>query len=105
VPRQKLFVSKRRLRKQKSQPQKTVLGSIIGEDSFSSSETKQDRMVQRTKLFLLVRKLQELRSQTQTLGLSLSEDVGFRNNNNNFYDIQQYVSNDQAYGKLSDNKD
>jgi hypothetical protein len=38
------------------------------------------------------------------LGFSLGEDVGFRDNNF-FYYIQGYVSNDQAYGKLSGNKD
>jgi hypothetical protein len=41
------------------------------------------------------------------LGSSLGEE-GFRYNNNNyyyFYDIQRYVSNDQACGKLLGNKD
>jgi hypothetical protein len=33
------------------------------------------------------------------LGSSLGEDVGFRDNNNLFYDIQRYVSNDQAYAE------
>jgi hypothetical protein len=37
------------------------------------------------------------------LGSSPGEDVGFRDNFS--YDIQRYVSNDQAYGKLSGNKD
>jgi hypothetical protein len=38
------------------------------------------------------------------LGSSPSEDVEFRNNNFS-YDIQRYASNDQAYDKLSGNKD
>jgi hypothetical protein len=37
------------------------------------------------------------------LGSSLGEGVGFRDNF--FYDIQLYVSNDQAYDNLSGNKD
>jgi hypothetical protein len=37
------------------------------------------------------------------LGSSLGEDVGF--GDNFFCDIQRYVSNDHAYGKLSGNKD
>jgi hypothetical protein len=37
------------------------------------------------------------------LGSSPGEDVGFRDHFS--YDIQQYVSNDQAYGKFSSNKD
>jgi hypothetical protein len=36
------------------------------------------------------------------LGASLGEDVFM---DNFFYDIQRYVSNDQACGKLSGNKD
>jgi hypothetical protein len=37
------------------------------------------------------------------LGSCPGEDVGFRDNFT--YDIQRYISNDQAYGKLSGNKD
>jgi hypothetical protein len=39
------------------------------------------------------------------LSSSLGEDVGFGDNKTFFYDIHRYVSNDQAYGKLSGNKD
>jgi hypothetical protein len=42
------------------------------------------------------------------LGSSFGEEVGFRDNDNFFYDIQLYVSNvanDQAYCKLSGNDD
>jgi hypothetical protein len=39
------------------------------------------------------------------LGSNLGEDVVFMDNNVFFYDIQRYVSNDHAYGKLSSNKD
>jgi hypothetical protein len=37
------------------------------------------------------------------LGSRPGEDFGFRHNFS--YDIQRYVSSDQAYGKLSGNKD
>jgi hypothetical protein len=57
APRQKLFISKRRLRKQISEPPKTVLGSIPGEDVLCSSETKHDRTAKRIKLFVLARRL------------------------------------------------
>jgi hypothetical protein len=54
--------------------------------------------------------------QKSVLGSSLGEDVRFRgnndddnnnnnNNNNNFYDIQRYVSNYWACGKLPGNND
>jgi hypothetical protein len=54
----------------------------------------------------------EVTSPKTVLGSSFCKDV-FRNNNNNnnnnnninFSDIQRYVSNHQAYGKLSGNKD
>jgi hypothetical protein len=37
------------------------------------------------------------------LGSSFGEHVGFGDNYKFFCDIQRYVSNDQAYGKLSGN--
>jgi hypothetical protein len=46
----------------------------------------------------------EIRNPKTVLDSSLGEDVGFRDNNF-FYDIQQYVPNDQDYGKLSGSKD
>jgi hypothetical protein len=46
---------------------KSVLSSSPGEDGFSSSETKHDRMTQRKKLFVSARRLQEPRSQTRKL--------------------------------------
>jgi hypothetical protein len=65
VPRQKLFLSARKLQKQKPQCYKSVLGSSPGEDVFSSSKTIKDRsMTQRTKFLVLARILQKLRSQT-----------------------------------------
>jgi hypothetical protein len=59
--RPKLFVSTRRLQKQRPKPRKTVLDSSPGEDVFCSSETKHDRRTaQRTKLFVSAKRLQEL---------------------------------------------
>jgi hypothetical protein len=64
-------------------------------------------------LFVSATLLQEQRLQPRetVTGSSPDENVAFRddddddNNNNNSYDIERYVSNDQAYGKLSSNKD
>jgi hypothetical protein len=67
APWSKLFASKRRLQKQKSQPQRTVLSLSPDVDGFSSSETKHNRTVERTKLFVSARRLQELRPQTWKL--------------------------------------
>jgi hypothetical protein len=38
-----LFVSKRRLQKQRPQPQKTVLGSIPGEEAFCTLDSNNGR--------------------------------------------------------------
>jgi hypothetical protein len=46
-------------------------------------------------------------NQKSTLCLSLGENVGIKDDyddDNFFYDVQQYVSNDQAYGKQRSNK-
>jgi hypothetical protein len=62
-------------------------------------------MARKQKLFVSARRLQEHMSHNQNpswfrvLVKMLSSGVIFS------YDIQQYVSNDQAYGKLSGNKD
>jgi hypothetical protein len=83
APRPKLFVSERRLQKQRPWLWKAVLGSSPNEDVFSFSETKYDRTVQITKLFVSARRLQELRLQTRKLSLvrvSVTK-VGFRDNN------------------------
>jgi hypothetical protein len=59
---------------------KTVVGSGLYEDCFSSWEAKRDRTVQRRKLFVSTR-LPELKSQTEKLlDSSLGAYVGFRNN-------------------------
>jgi hypothetical protein len=39
------------------------------------------------------------------LGSSLDEDVGFRDNYSFFCDIQRYVSSNQVYDQLPDNKE
>jgi hypothetical protein len=85
---------------------KCVLGLSPDEYSFYSSVTKQNKRKEpRTTLFILAGRLQERRSHTKKLLCSSpGEDVEFRNNNFS-YDIQRYVWNDQAYDKLSDNKD
>jgi hypothetical protein len=65
APRQKLFVSVRKLQEQKPQHYKSVLGLTPGKDISSNSKTMQDRRTaQGTKFFVFVRILQELRSQT-----------------------------------------
>jgi hypothetical protein len=68
VPRLKLFVSKRRLRKQRPEPRKTVLGSIPSKDGFCSSDTKHDRRTgPKPKLFVSKRRLQEQTPQHRNL--------------------------------------
>jgi hypothetical protein len=101
--RPKLYVSKRRLQKQRPQPRKTVLGSSPDEDIFCSSETKHDRRTApRQNLFVSARKLQELRSHTRKLSwVRVSVKVLGLGIPNFSCDIQRYVSNDQVYGKLS----
>jgi hypothetical protein len=103
--RTKLFFSKRKLQKRRSEPRKPVLRSNPGEDVFCSSENMHDRrMAQRTKLFR-----KEISGRVTSLKTvlvsSLGEEVGFRDNNSFFCDFQRYVSNDQAYDNLSGNKD
>jgi hypothetical protein len=104
-----LFLETRK-RTQKSQNSgKSVLSSILTKGSSCSSETKHNRRTAtRPMLFVSKRRLQKQRPEPQktVLGSSLGEDVVFRDNNDNFfYDIQQYISNDQTYGKLFGNKD
>jgi hypothetical protein len=66
APRPKLFVSERRLQKQRHQTRKIVLGSSPGEDGFYSLETKHDkRTAPGPKLFVSARRLQEQRPQSQ----------------------------------------
>jgi hypothetical protein len=62
------------------------------EDGFCSSETKHNRRTET--------KVTNPKTVQSTI---LGEDVGFRDNF--FYGIQQYISNDEAYGKLLGNKD
>jgi hypothetical protein len=53
APKPELFVSKRRLQKQKPQPRKTALGSSPDEDGFSNLETKHEkRTMPRPKMFV-----------------------------------------------------
>jgi hypothetical protein len=62
-----LFVSKKRLQKQRSQLRKTLLGLILGEDGFCSSEIKQNRRTApRPKFFVSKRRLQKQRPQRRT---------------------------------------
>jgi hypothetical protein len=83
---------------------KTVLGSGPNEDGFCSSETKHDRRTAlRQNLFVSARRLQELRSQTRNLSWVRVPVKKLGLGTIFSYDIQQYVSNDQAYGKLSGN--
>jgi hypothetical protein len=51
MPRPELFVSKRRLQKQRPQPLKTVLGSIPGEDVFCNEVTEYDNGTKNKILF------------------------------------------------------
>jgi hypothetical protein len=61
-------VSVKRLQEQCPQPWKSALASSPGEDDLCSSENKKHRRrAQRTKLFVSVRILQKLRSQTRKL--------------------------------------
>jgi hypothetical protein len=80
APRPELLVSVIKLREQRPQHYKSVLGLSLGEDYFCSSESMQHRsMRKRTKLVVSARILQKLRSQTQTSqSLSLGECVGLR---------------------------
>jgi hypothetical protein len=56
-----LLVSRRRLKKQRLQPEASVLGSSTDKIFFRSSEAKYDRKtVQRIKLFISARKENEL---------------------------------------------
>jgi hypothetical protein len=89
---------------------KTILGSSPGEDVFCSSKTKHDRrMAQRTKflstrlreLWTQTRKLSWVRASVKMLVLGVIIIIIIIN----VYDIQRYVSNDQAHGKLLGNKD
>jgi hypothetical protein len=50
VPRPRLFVSKRRLQKQRPEPRKIVLGSIPSEDVFCSSDTNRQKNGAKTKV-------------------------------------------------------
>jgi hypothetical protein len=69
--------------------------------------TIEERRKEQYCLFRRGKTVAEVANHKTILGSSLGEDVGFRNNSNNnfFYVIQRYVSNDQAYNKLSGNKD
>jgi hypothetical protein len=61
--RAKLFVVEKILQEQWSQSCQTVLGSIPDEDDFCSSNTDEDRRTgHRTKLFVVARILQKVRS-------------------------------------------
>jgi hypothetical protein len=86
-------------------PLKPVLGSSPGEDDFCSCATKQGRRTEpRTKLFVSVGRLQEQMLKIRKLSwvrFPVKIVLGIII----FYDIQRYVSNDEAYDKLSDNKD
>jgi hypothetical protein len=84
----KVVVPARRLQDQRPQPRRTVRGSSPDENGFSSSEITGTKVT----------------NPKTVLSVSLGEDVGFRDDNNNnnnnntfLYDIQRYVSNDQAY--------
>jgi hypothetical protein len=58
APIPKLFVSNRRLQKQRPESRQIVLGSIPSEDNFCSSDTKHDRRTApRPKLFVSKRRL------------------------------------------------
>jgi hypothetical protein len=82
APKSKLFVSKRRLQKQKSQPRVTLPGSIPGEDVFCSSETKHDRRTaQKNRIVCFGEEITgtKVTNPKTNPGLSLGED-GFRDN-------------------------
>jgi hypothetical protein len=84
---------------------KTVLSSSPDENSFSSSETKHNRTAQGT-IYFFGEEVTETKvtNPNNALGSRLGEDVGFREDDDNFlHDIQRYVPNNQAYGKLSGN--
>jgi hypothetical protein len=78
-----LFVSKRTLQEQRSQPQKSVLGLSPGEDGFCSSATKKKGAKNKILCFgeeITETKVTNLKT---VLGSSLGEDIGFKDNNNN----------------------
>jgi hypothetical protein len=66
APRQKLFVSKRRLQKRRPEPRKTVLGSSPDKDIFCSSETTQQKNGAKNGI-VSARRLQGKRSQIPNL--------------------------------------
>jgi hypothetical protein len=96
VPEPKLFVSKRRLQKQRSEPRKIVLGSIPSEDGFCSSVARQENSA-KTKVVCFEEEIIETNATTlkTVLGSSLGEDLGFRDNF--FYNIQRYVTLGMTY--------
>jgi hypothetical protein len=105
APKPKLFVSKRKLQDKSHNPE-YVLGWSPGEVGFCSSVTKHDRGTEAiTKLFVSAGRIQDKRLKTRKLPwvrvpvkmLCLVIII--------CPDIQRYVSNDQAYDKLSGNKD
>jgi hypothetical protein len=60
MPTPALFVSKRKLKKQRPESQKIVLGSTLSKDGFCCSKTKHDRrMVPRPKLLVSKMRLQK----------------------------------------------
>lgn len=80
---------------------KSVVSSSPGEGSSCGSETKRDRRkAQRPNLF----RREDYMNPKTLLSSSLGKDVGFKDNDNDFL-YQRYVTNYQAYAKLSSNKD
>jgi hypothetical protein len=96
-PRPKLLVSTNRLQEQRLQHRETVLGSSPDEGVFCSSE--EQRSIQNC--FCEITGTWVTNPIT-VLGSSLGEDFS-----NNIFPMifQWYVSNDQAYGKISGDKD
>jgi hypothetical protein len=68
VPRPKLFVSKRRLQKQRPEHPKIVLSSILSKDGFCSSDTKHNRRTaSRPNLFVSKKRLYKQKPQHRKL--------------------------------------
>jgi hypothetical protein len=81
----KTVCSEQNITETKTTMPKKALGSSLDKDCFSSSESKHDRMVQKTELFQQDYRNKDHKPRT-ILGLSLSKDAEFRDNNiNNNY--------------------
>jgi hypothetical protein len=99
-----LFVSTKRLQDKGHKPEN--LSWVRIPVKMISVARKLSTIEERNQQFCFVKEITgaKVTNPKTVLGSSPGEDVEFRNNNFS-YDIQQYVSDDEAYDKLSDDKD